>query len=76
MATIRRIASFVLLIVAVISLISFFMASGTILVDAFKMASNFKEYADAIYRALEALSVPLVMMMLALIGLTWNSRQS
>ena len=73
---IRRIASFVLLVAAVIALVGFFIGSGTLVFkpigDAIK-PFNFEALGAALYNFISILSVPLIMVILGLIGLTMKN---
>ena len=70
---IRKIVSFALLIAAGVALVGFFIGAGTLvfdpLVEAFDPFS-FPKLGAALYGIMEALGIPLIMIMLALIGLT------
>lgn len=69
----RKIVSLVMLIAAGIAIVGFFIGAGTILFEPFKEAFNpfnFGALGTAIYKFIEALSVPLILVMLGLIGLT------
>ena len=69
----RKIVSLVLLVAAIVALVGFFIGSGTLvfnpIIDAFK-PFDFQALGLALFRAMEALAIPLIMIMLALIGLT------
>ena len=68
----RTIVSFVLLVAAAITLITFFMSASTIIFDPFRAAFNpfdFRALGDALFGFMTAISIPLIMLMLALIGL-------
>lgn len=69
----RKLVSFIILIAAGISLVFFFMGAGTLVFDPIVAAFspfNFSALGAALYGFMEALSVPLIMIMLGLIGLT------
>jgi len=66
-----KILSFVLFIAAAISLVSFFLAVGSVIIDPFRDAFNpfdFTLFGAAIWGFMEAISTPLIMGMLSLIG--------
>ena len=72
-----RILSFVVLVAAVVALISFFMAVGSVILDPFRAAFdpfNFTYFGAAIFGFMEAISLPLILGMLALIGLSMSRR--
>lgn len=76
---IRKIVSFALLAASAITLVAFFMGVGTIVFDPFKAAFdpfNFSLLGEAIYKFMEAISLPLIMFILGLIGLTLDSSNS
>ena len=74
MNIVRKVVSLILLVGAVIGLIGFFIGSGTLvfdpIVDSFKGKFNFEELGLALYNFIEKLSLPLIMIILGLIGLT------
>ena len=77
MTNVRKIFSFVLLVAAILVLVSFFLAAGTIIFDPFKAAFdpfNFKLLGAALYGFMSAIGVPLIMFMLGLIGLTMGNK--
>jgi len=74
-----RIISFIVLVAAVLSLISFFMAAGTIVFDPFRAAFDpfsFRELGAALFGFMHMISIPLTLGMLALIGLNMSSNDS
>jgi len=69
--TVRKIVSLVVLVVAVVALIAFIMAAPELfseLGEAFSL--GFKEVGMAFYNIIDALSTPLIMLVLGLIGVT------
>ena len=69
----RRIASFIVLVAAVISLVTFFMAAGSVVFEPFREAFNpfdFTAFGAALFGFMQAISIPLILAMLGLIGLT------
>ena len=73
---IRKVVSFALLIAAGIAIIGFFMGVGTIVFEPFQDAFspfNFSLLGKAVFDFIEKLSVPLIMVMLGIIGLTLDS---
>ena len=72
----RKTVSFALLITAGIALIGFFMSVGTVVFDPFADAFNpfsIAAFGKAVYGFMEAISLPLIMVILGIIGLTLNS---
>ncbi|MCL2587766.1 MAG: hypothetical protein FWE31_06080 [Firmicutes bacterium] len=69
-----RIFSFVVLVAAVISLVSFFIAAGSVVFDPFRAAFNpsfdFTAFGAALFGFMTAISVPLILAMLGIIGLS------
>ena len=73
---IRKVVSFALLIAAGIAIIGFFIGVGTIVFEPFKDAFNpfdFSKFGAAVFGFMRELSLPLIMFMLGLIGLTLDS---
>ena len=73
MVLFRKIVSFALLIAAVLALIGFFIGAGTLIFDPFKAAFDpfsLKLFGAALYSMMQAIGIPLIMIMLGLIGLT------
>ena len=75
MRFLRKIMSWVMLVLSVIALVGFFLAMGANVVDPFKAASNYNEYAGAIFTLLTYLSVPFILGMLGLIGITLDRKR-
>ena len=71
---VRKIVSFVLLAAAVIALIFFFAGASSTIGEPFKAAFDggfdWSLFSKAVYDALIALAMPLIMLVLGLIGLT------
>jgi len=68
-----RIISLIVLVAAAIALISFFLAFGSVVIDPFRNAFNpfdFRLFGEAVFDFMMALSIPLILGMLGLIGLT------
>ena len=78
MAEVRKIISFVLLIAAAIALVGFFIGVGPIVFDPFKAAFepkfDFGQLGLAVYGFIGALSTPLILFILGLIGLTVDNK--
>jgi hypothetical protein len=73
---IRKIVSFALLVAAGIALVGFFMSVGTVVFTPFKNAFSptfdFAALGQALFGFMEALGIPLMMIILGIIGLTVN----
>jgi len=71
---IRKIVSFVLLVAAVVALIFFLAGAGATITEPFKAAFedgfDWSLFSKAVYDTLVALSMPLIMLVLGLIGTT------
>ena len=70
---VRKIVSLILLVAAGIALVGFFIGSGTLVFDPIINAFdpfNFEKLGLALFGFVQALSVPLILVMLGLIGLT------
>ena len=77
MKSLRIIVSFVVLVTAIVTLVCFFLASGSLVFDPFKAAFNpfnFKLFGAALYSFMSALSVPLILGLLGFIGLTMSNK--
>ena len=74
----RRIISFVVLVAAVISLVSFFMATRSLVFDPFRAAFNpfdFTLFGAALWGFMESLAIPIILGMLGMIGLSLGGRR-
>lgn len=70
---IRKIVSFALLIAAGFALVGFFVGAGTFVFDPIVDACkpfDIQKLGVAMYNLIEAMSLPLIMIILGLIGLT------
>ncbi|MCL2587618.1 MAG: hypothetical protein FWE31_05305 [Firmicutes bacterium] len=72
-----RIISLIVLVIAAIALVTFFMAAGSVVFDPFRAAFNpfsFRLFGAALFEFMTAISIPLILGMLGMIGLTIGRR--
>jgi len=77
MRIIRVLFSFLLLAIAVVALIGFFIGSSSLVIDPIRAAVspfNFQALGEAVFVVITLLSTPLILIALAIIGLTGGKK--
>jgi len=77
MRIIRVLFSFILLAVAVVALVGFFIGSSALVIDPIRAAVspfNFQALGESIFFVVSLLSTPLILIALAIIGLTGGKK--